>query len=61
MGALEFQSETSNLQLTENVVLKALIDLANKIYQQREFARIDASQSLTMQALMATGNFTSKR
>ena len=55
MGALEFQPETSNLQSMENVNVKALIDLANQIYQQREYAHIDPSQSLTMQALMAVG------
>ena len=55
MGALEFQPETSNLQSNENVNLKALIDLANQIYTQREYSRIDPSQSLTMQALMAVG------
>ena len=55
MGALEFQPETSNLNMTKNVDLKALIDLANQIYQQGEYARIDPSQSLTMQALMAVG------
>ena len=55
MGALEFQPEASNLQSTDNVDVKALIDLANQIYQQREYASIDASQSLTMQALMAVG------
>lgn len=55
MGALEFQPETSNIQLTENINLKALIDLANQIYTQREVAKIDPSQSLTMQALMAVG------
>ena len=52
MGALEFQPETSNLNMTKNVDLKALIDLANQIYQQGEYARIDPSQSLTMQALI---------
>lgn len=55
MGALEFQPETSNYQSTENINLKALIDLANQIYEQREGARIDASQSLTLQSLLRVG------
>lgn len=55
MGALEFQPETANLQLDENLNLKALIDLAFQIYSQREQARLNPSQSLTMQALMAVG------
>lgn len=55
MGALEFQPETSDFHAEENVNLKALIDLANQIYTQRENVRIDSSQSLTMQSLMAVG------
>lgn len=55
MGALEFQPEISRFQSTENINLRALIDLANQIYTQRENARIDASQSLTLQALLAVG------
>lgn len=55
MGALEFQPETSDCQVEEKINLKALIDLANQIYTQRENARIDASQSLTMRALMQVG------
>ena len=55
MGALEFLPETSNFNPKENINLKALIDLAEQIYTQRENARIDPDQSLTMQALMAVG------
>lgn len=55
MGALEFQPEIAGVQAEENFDLKALIDLANQIYSQREIAHIDPSQSLTMQALMAVG------
>jgi len=55
MGALEFFPETSNFNPKENINLKALIDLAEQIYTQRENARIDPDQSLTMQALMAVG------
>ena len=55
MGALEFFPETSNFSPKENINLKALIELTNKIYTQRENAHIDPDQSLTMQALMAVG------
>ena len=55
MGALEFFPETSNFSPKENINLKALIELADKIYTQRENAHIDPDQSLTMQALMAVG------
>ena len=55
MGALEFLPETSNFNSKENINLKALIDLAEQIYTQRENARIDPDQSLTMQALMTVG------
>ena len=55
MGALEFFPETSNFLSKENINLKALIELACKIYTQRENAHIDPDQSLTMQALMAVG------
>lgn len=55
MGALEFFPETYDFNLTEDIKLKALIDLAEQIYTQRENVHIDADQSLTMQALMAVG------
>ena len=55
MGALEFLPETSNFNPTEDIKLKALIDLAEQIYTQRENACIAPDQSLTMQALMAVG------
>ena len=55
MGALEFQPETSNLVSKESLDLKALIDLANLIYTQREQAQINLDESLTMQALLAVG------
>ena len=55
MGALEFLPETSNFNPKESIDLKALIDLAEQIYTQRENACIAPDQSLTMQALMAVG------
>ena len=55
MGALEFFPETYDFNPVEDIKLKALIDLAEQIYTQRENAHIDSDQSLTMQALMAVG------
>lgn len=55
MGALEFFPETYDFNFSEDLELKALIDLAEQIYTQRENAHIAPDQSLTMQALMAVG------
>ena len=55
MGALEFQPETSDFFSKESLDLKALIELANQIYTQREQVRIAPDESLTMQALLAVG------
>ena len=55
MGALEFFPETYDFNFAEDLKLKALIDLAEQIYTQRENAHIAPDQSLTMQALMAVG------
>ncbi|MBR0077414.1 MAG: type II toxin-antitoxin system HipA family toxin [Bacteroidales bacterium] len=55
MGALEFIPETSNFPVEENINLKALIELADRIYTQRENVHIAPDQSLTMQALMMVG------
>lgn len=55
MGALEFQPETSDFLSKESLNLKALITLANRIYEQREQAHIDSKESLTMQSLLAIG------
>lgn len=55
MGALEFLPETFNPQLNEDINLKALIELAGKIYTERENVHIDTDQSITMQALLTVG------
>ena len=55
MGALEFMPETPSFLTKESLDIKALTDLANKIYTQRELAQISPDQSLTMQALLAVG------
>ena len=55
MGALEFMPETSHFLSKESMDLKALTELANQIYTQREQAHIAPDQSLTIQALLAVG------
>ena len=55
MGALEFQPETSDFFSKDSLNLKALIELANQIYTQREQAHVNSEESLTMQALLAVG------
>ena len=55
MGALEFEPETSDFMSKDTLNLKALIELANLIYTQREDAHINLEESLTMQALITVG------
>ena len=55
MGALEFEPETSSFLPKESLNLKALIALANQIYEQREQAHVTTEESLTMQSLLAVG------
>lgn len=55
MGALEFIPETYPFLSKESLNLKALIDMANQIYTQREQAHINPEESPTMQSLLAVG------
>lgn len=55
MGALEFVPESSSIKSSEQLDLKALTDLAQKIFTERENVRIMPDESLTMQALIAVG------
>lgn len=55
MGALEFVPETSGLHRSEQLNLKALVDLAQRIFAEREKVSILPTESLTMQALIAVG------
>ena len=55
MGALEFMPESSGIKESEQLNLKALTDLAQKIFAEKEKARISANESLTMQSLIAVG------
>lgn len=55
MGALEFIPESSGIKKSERVNLRELTALAQRIFVERENARILPEESLTMQALIAVG------
>lgn len=55
MGALEFIPESSGIKESEQLNLKALTELAQKIFTEREKAKILPDESLTMQSLIAVG------
>lgn len=55
MGALEFLPESSGIKKAEKLNLEALTTLAQRIFVERENARILPEESLTMQSLIAVG------
>ena len=55
MGALEFLPEASGIKKSEKLNLEALTNLAQRIFIERENARIPPEESLTMQSLIAVG------
>lgn len=55
MGALEFVPESSGIGDSEKLNMRALTDLAQRIFVERENARLMPEESLTMQSLMAVG------
>ncbi|MCF0220172.1 MAG: type II toxin-antitoxin system HipA family toxin, partial [Muribaculaceae bacterium] len=55
MGALEFLPESSGIKKAEKLNLEALTNLAQRIFVERENARILPEESLTMQSLIAVG------
>lgn len=55
MGALEFIPEIDRGSVAENINIKALADLAEKIQTERENIRIEADEELTLQELIAVG------
>ena len=55
MGALEFLPESSGIKKSERLNLEALTNLAQRIFVERENARILPEESLTMQSLIAVG------
>ena len=55
MGALEYIPEVEKMVSKEKIVLTNLIDLAHRIYQDRENVVIRADESLTIKSLIAVG------
>ena len=55
MGALEFQPEFAREQKAQKIDMKSLADLAERIYTEREQARIMPEESITMQSLLTVG------
>ncbi len=55
MGALEFQPEFARERRAEKIDMKSLADLAERIYSERENARIMPDESITMQSLLTVG------
>ena len=55
MGALEFEPETSNIKKTESLNLQSLIDLAERIFVEREKVKVQPNESLTLRSLMSVG------
>lgn len=55
MGALEFIPEIDRGPVTDDINIKALADLAEKIQDERENIRIEADEELTLRSLITVG------
>ena len=55
MGALEFLPELTRERRGEKIDMKSLADLAERIFTERENARILPEESITMQSLLTVG------
>lgn len=55
MGALEFLPEVAKNGTGEKINMKSLTDLAERIFTERENARIMPEESITMQSLLTVG------
>lgn len=55
MGALEFMPEFARERRAEKIDMKSLADLAERIFRDRENARILPEESITMQSLLTVG------
>jgi Uncharacterized protein related to capsule biosynthesis enzymes len=55
MGALEFEPEISHAAKTDKIDMHSLINLAQRIFTDRENATIHPDESLTMQSLLTVG------
>ena len=55
MGALEFQPELSRERGTQKIDMRSLVDLAERVYNERENAHIKPEESVTLQSLLTVG------
>lgn len=55
MGALEFEPEISRFNSKDKIDVQSLVDLAQRIFAERENVRILPQESLTLQSLIAVG------
>lgn len=55
MGALEFLPEVAKAGKGEKINMKSLTELAERIFTERENARIMPEESITMQSLLTVG------
>ena len=55
MGALEFQPQASRERSPKKIDMTSLTDLAERIFSERENARIMPGESITMQSLLTVG------
>lgn len=55
MGALEFQPQVSRERSPKKIDMASLTDLAERIFSERENARIMPGESITMQSLLTVG------
>ena len=56
MGALEFMPEVPIERRADKIDIKSLADLAERIFAERENARILPEESITMQSLLTVGS-----
>ena len=55
MGALEFEPELSKSLSKDKIDIQSLVSLAQRIFMERENAKIEPAESLTLQSLIAVG------
>lgn len=55
MGALEFEPESSTFYTKEKIDVQSLVELAQRIFTERENIHIRPDELMTMQALIAVG------
>lgn len=55
MGALEFVPETPSSEDSKAIEIQSLLDLANRIYLERDDVKISSKESLSLQSLIYVG------